>query len=59
MYYFLMEKGFPPFEIEMREHEYNIAIMQYLKEENILPFYEEIERCLFKKMEVMTRLTAR
>jgi len=59
MYYYLMTKGFPPFEIEMRDYEYNIAVIEYLKRENPQPFYAEVEKSLFSKMEVLTQLTAR
>jgi Fic family protein len=57
MYYCLMENGLPPFEISMREQEYNVAIMAYLKTEDPQPFYMEVERGLYNKMEVLTRLT--
>jgi len=59
MYYYLMEKGFPTFEIKMKEQEYNIAVMEYLKKEDAAPFYMEVEECLFNKMEIMIQLTAR
>ena len=58
MYFYLMEKGYPAFEIRMKENEYNLALIEYLKKENIEPFYREIERCIFNKMEVLIQLTA-
>jgi len=59
MYYYLMEKGFPAFEIEMKEQEYNTAIMDYLKKEDQAPFYSSVEKSLFNKMDVLTQLTVR
>jgi len=58
MYYYLMENGLPPFEIRMKEQEYNIAVMEYLKRDNPEPFYQEVERSLFNKMEILIQLTA-
>jgi len=58
MYYFLMGKGYPPFEIDLNEQEYNASIIAYLQKENIELFYSAIERSLFKKMEVLMQLTA-
>jgi len=59
MYYFLMEKGYPTFELGLSEREYNISIMEYLKKENVGPFYKAIEHSLFNKMEVLMQLTAK
>jgi len=58
MYYYLMENGFPAFEIRMKEQEYNIAVMEYLKRENPGPFCREVENSLFNKMELLVQLTA-
>ncbi|MCL2436729.1 MAG: Fic family protein [Clostridiales bacterium] len=58
MYYFLMEQGYPPFELNLSEREYNIAIIEYLKKENSEPFYQAIEHSLLNKMEVLIQLTA-
>jgi hypothetical protein len=57
MYYFLMEKGYCPFEINMSEQEYNTVVMEYLKRENMEPFHTVIERSLFNKMEVLMQST--
>ena len=59
MYYFFMEKGYHAFEINLSEREYNIAVTEYLKKENIEPFYKALESSLFNKMEVLMQLTAR
>jgi len=59
MYYYLMEKGFPAFEIQMKEQEYNWAIAEYLKNENNGPLYREVEKSLYNKMDVLMQLTAR
>jgi len=58
MYYYLMEKGYHTFELSLSEREYNISIMEYLKRENVEPFYKAIEHSLFHKMEVLMQLTA-
>jgi Fic family protein len=58
MYYFLMEKGYHTFELNLSEREYNIAVMEYLKKENAEPFYSAIEYSLFNKMEVLIQLTS-
>jgi Fic family protein len=59
MYYFLMENGYHPFEITLSEREYNLAITQYLKKENVEPFYNAIAQNIFHKMEVLIQLTAK
>ena len=59
MYYYLMEKGYPPFEIRMKEQEYNLAVIEYLKRENAESFYREVERGVFNKMDFLMQLTAR
>ena len=58
MYYFLMEKGYPVFEISMSEQKYNLSVIEYLKKENPQPFYEEVANSLLKKMELLIQLTA-
>jgi len=59
MYYYLMENGFPPFEIRMKEQEYNMAVTEYLKRENAELFCLEAERSLLSKMEILIQLTDR
>ena len=59
MYYFLMEKGYPAFELDLSEREYNIALVEYLKRENTEPFYRAVEHSLLRKMEILMQLTAR
>ncbi|MCL1983523.1 MAG: Fic family protein [Clostridiales bacterium] len=58
MYYFLLENRYPVFEISMSEQEYNRALMEYLKKENLQPFCLEVERSLLNKMELLIQLTA-
>ena len=58
MYYFLMEKGYPAFELDLSEREYNIALVAYLKKENTEPFYRAVEHSLLRKMEILMQLTA-
>ena len=59
MYYYLMENGYPTFDLNVSDSEYNRAVAAYLKNENIDPFYNVIERSLFTKMEVLMQLTAK
>ncbi|MCL1808545.1 MAG: Fic family protein [Clostridiales bacterium] len=58
MFYFLMERGYPVFEISMSEQEYNRSVIEYLKKEDPQPFYQEAERSLLNKMELLIQLTA-
>jgi len=58
MYYYLMENGYPPFDLNLSESQYNIATSAYLKNENLEPFYNAIEQSLFTKMELLIQLTA-
>ena len=58
MYYYLMEKGLPAFEINMSKQEYENAVAEYLARENAEPFRTAVERGLFNKMEVLMQLTA-
>jgi len=58
MYYYLMEKGYPAFELSYSEQEYNTAIIEYLKKGDAGPFCSGIERSLYNKMELLIRLTA-
>jgi len=57
MYFFLMAEGYQPFELAFSEQEYNGAVAEYLRRENIEPFYAEIERDLLSKMGLLMRLT--
>lgn len=59
MYYYLMEHGYPTFDLNLSDNEYNVAVEAYLKHENIEPFYNVIERNLLTKMEVLMQLTAK
>ena len=57
MYYYLMEKGYPAFEINMSKQEYESAVAEYLKKENTAPFRAAVERGIYNKMEVLMQLT--
>ena len=57
MYYFLMERGYHPFELNLSEQEYNTAIAEYLKNESSESFYSAVERGVYNKMEVLMQLT--
>ena len=57
MYYFLMENGYPPFELIFTEQEYNAAVAEYLKRGRTEPFYSGIERSIYNKMVLLMRLT--
>jgi Fic family protein len=59
MYYYLMENDYHPFDLNLSEVEYNVAVTEYLKNANVEPFYIAIEQSLLTKMEVLMQLTAR
>ena len=57
MYYFLMQKGYPPFQIRFSRQEYYNAVSAYLKKNDIVPFYSCIERSIFNKLDVLLQMT--
>lgn len=57
MYYSLMRKGYPVFELRANEQEYNSAVIEYLKHKKIEPFYRLLERNLFNKLDTMLQIT--
>lgn len=57
MYYFLMQKGYPPFPIRFSRQEYYNAVSAYLKKNDITPFYNCIERSIFNKLDVLLQMT--
>lgn len=57
MYYYLLEKGYPTFEINMSKQEYENAIAEYIQRENLEPLRAAAERGIFNKMEVLMWLT--
>ncbi len=54
----LMSEKLPPAAWNMSEQEYYDAIAAYLKNEDIGPIYNMLERSVFNNMEVMLQLTA-
>lgn len=58
MYYSLMRDGYPIFELRLSESEYNTLVLDYLKNQNIEPFYKAVERGVFNKLDVMLQITA-
>ena len=57
MFYELIRNGFPPVSLNLSEQEYYGAIRSYLKNEEIQPLYEPLERGVYNKLEVMMQLT--
>jgi len=57
MYYFLMQRGYPPFTIRFSRQEYYNAVSAYLKKNDIAPFYNCIERSIFNKLDVLLQMT--
>jgi len=58
MYYYLMQKGYPPFAIRFSQQEYYRSVSAYLKKNDIAPFYNSIERSIYNKMEVLLQMTS-
>ncbi|MBE6029975.1 MAG: Fic family protein [Clostridiales bacterium] len=58
MYYYLISKGYPVFELLFSESEYNEAVAEYLASGNIGPFYQGLMQSLMAKMELIMTLTA-
>ncbi|HPO05180.1 MAG TPA: Fic family protein [Bacillota bacterium] len=56
--YHLIRNGFPPIQWNISEQEYYDAIRIYLKNEDIQPIYDVLERGVFNKLEIMMQLTA-
>jgi Fic family protein len=56
--YYLITNGFPPILWNISEQEYYDAIRLYLKNEEIAPIREVLERGVYNKLDVMLQLTA-
>lgn len=56
--YHLISSGFPPVLWNISEQEYYDALKLYLKNEDIKPVYDVLERGVYNKLEVMMQLTA-
>jgi Fic family protein len=56
--YLLITDGFPPILWNISEQEYYDAIRLYLKNEEIAPIREVLERGVYNKLDVMLQLTA-
>lgn len=57
MYYELIYNGYPPVLLDLSEQEYHDALREYLKNENIQPVYDAIEKGVYSKLEVIMQLT--
>lgn len=55
--YMMMCAGFPVTVIPMSEQEYNVCIMNFLRNGDIRPFYRAMERAVYNKLEVMLQIT--
>lgn len=58
MYYELIRSGYPPVQFNLSEQEYHTAVIRYLKNDEIQPIYEPLERSVFNKLEIMIQLTS-
>lgn len=58
MYYYLMQRGYPPFTIRFSQQEYYSAVSAYLKKNDIGPFFNCIERSIYNKIEVLLQITS-
>lgn len=58
LYYELIYHGYPPIPLNISEQEYYAALREYLKNENIQPIYEALERAVYNKLDIMLQLTA-
>lgn len=56
--YQLIRSGLPPIQWNMSEQEYYDSIKQYLKNEEIQPIYDALERGVYNKLEIMMQLTS-
>lgn len=56
--YLLLTNGFPPVLWNISEQEYYDAIRLYLKNEDVTPIRDVLERGVFNKLDVMLQLTA-
>ncbi len=56
--YILVQNGFPPIALSVSETEYNETLQCYLKNEEIEPFYQVVERGVYNQLEIMLQLTA-
>lgn len=57
LYYYLMSWNFPVFELRVREQDYNIAVMEYLKAGDLDKFYKMLERNVYNKLSAMLTMT--
>lgn len=57
MYYYLMQKGYPPFVMRFSQQEYYSAVAAYLKKNDIAPFYSCLERSIYNKIDVLLQIT--
>jgi Fic family protein len=58
MYYYLMQKGYPPFTLRFSQQEYYHSVGEYLKKNDITPFYNCLERSIFNKYDVLLQMTS-
>lgn len=58
MYYYLMQRGYPPFTIRFSQQEYYNSVSAYLKKNDIAPFYNCLERSIYNKIEVLLQMTS-
>lgn len=57
LYYYLMSCNFPVFELRVKEQDYNLIVMEYLKGKGLNEFYEMLERNVYNKLSAMVTMT--
>lgn len=58
MYYYLMQRGYPPFVLRFSQQEYYKSVAAYLKKNDISSFYNCMERSIYNKIEVLLQMTS-
>ncbi len=58
MYYYLMQRGYPPFTIRFSQQEYYYSVSAYLKKNDITSFYNCLERSIYNKIDVLLQMTS-
>jgi Fic family protein len=58
MYYYLMQRGYPPFALRFSQQEYYKSVTAYLKKNDISSFYNCMERSIYNKIDVLLQMTS-
>lgn len=58
LWYYMMSKGYPIFSMNFSLEEYNAALTQYFRNEEISGFYGGLERSLYNKLDYLLNITS-